>query len=260
VKPDRKDLETLARGAGQIVHDGYGSRHQVEYKHLIDPVTEVDHRSEAFLIEAIKQQHPTHRIITEERGRVAGDASCVWVIDPLDGTVNYTHGVPVFSVSVAFMEDGVVRLGSVYDPMRDEMFSAELGAGAWMNGERLQVSGTKSLNSSLLATGFPYDIRTTARNNLDCYARFAMRSQGVRRLGSAALDMCYVAAGRFDGYWELHVELWDLAAAALIAGEAGARVTTASGSEDILAPPHSILAANPALHAQMLEVMQENET
>jgi myo-inositol-1(or 4)-monophosphatase len=144
--------------------------------------------------------------------------------------------------------------------MRDEMFSAELGAGAWMNGERLQVSGTKSLNSSLLATGFPYDIRTTARNNLDCYARFAMRSQGVRRLGSAALDMCYVAAGRFDGYWELHVELWDLAAAALIAGEAGARVTTASGSEDILAPPHSILAANPALHAQMLEVMQENET
>ena len=258
--PTLADLVVLARQAGEILRAGFGGQHQVAYKSLIDPVTEVDHRSEAFLLEEIQRRFPGQAIMAEESGTLGGQSRCRWYIDPLDGTVNYAHGIPLFTVSLAYAEDDNLRLGVVYDPMRDECFSAERGQGAWLNGQPLHAADAADLDHSLLVTGFPYDVRTNVRNNLDEYARFALRSQGVRRLGSAALDLCYVAAGRFDGYWELHLSAYDLAAGALIAQEAGARVTNAAGGADFLTSPCSILAAAPRIHAVMLDVLRNGET
>jgi myo-inositol-1(or 4)-monophosphatase len=253
--PSLTDLETLARGAGEILCAGFGQRMQVDYKGVIDLVTEADHRSEAYLLGEIQRRFPGHKIVAEESGEIAGADGQVWYIDPLDGTINYAHGVPIFSVSLGFAEAGDMILGVVYDPLRDECFSAERGHGALLNGHPLCVSETQSLDHGLLVTGFPYDIRTNPINNLDNYAMFAMRSQAVRRLGSAALDLCYVAAGRFDGYWEIRLKSWDVAAGALIAEQAGAVVTNLAGGADYLSPPQSVLAANPHIHPQMLALL-----
>jgi myo-inositol-1(or 4)-monophosphatase len=255
--PTLPDLERLARKAGEILRAGYAREHQVDYKGVIDLVTEVDHQSEAFLLAEIQRDFPGHRIVSEEFGVVPGQAGEQWLVDPLDGTVNYAHGVPFFTVSIAYAQDGRVRLGVVYEPLRDELFSAERGRGAHLNGQPLHPSAAKELDKSLLVTGFPYDIRTTLHNNLEQYARFAVLSQGVRRLGSAALDLCYVAAGRFDGYWELSLSPWDVAAGGLIAEEAGALATAVDGRPDYLTPPCSLLAAPPELHARMLAVLAE---
>jgi myo-inositol-1(or 4)-monophosphatase len=257
VIPDLKDLERLARGAGEILRASYGQHLQVDHKGVIDLVTDADHRSEAYILAEIQHRFPGHKVVAEESGESAGADGQVWYIDPLDGTVNYAHGLPVFSVSIAYAEAGMVRLGVVYDPMRDECFCAQAGLGAWLNGQPLHVSQAINLDQGLLVTGFPYDIRTNPENNLDHYARFALRSQGVRRLGSAALDLCYVAAGRFDGYWEIRMSAWDIAAGGLIAEQAGARVTNVAGEVNYLIPPQSILAANPQIHAQMLAVLND---
>ncbi len=260
MQPTLDDLILLARQAGVILRYGFGRRHRIESKsHQIDLVTEIDRQSEAFLLETIQRRYPGHRILAEESGQTAGDDH-LWLVDPLDGTVNYAHGVPIFSVSLAYAEGGQVRLGVVYDPMRDECFAAERGHGAWLNGQPIRVSETRSLAESLLVTGFPYDVWNNPENNLDHFARFAVRTRGVRRLGSAALDLCYVAAGRFDGYWEIRLQPWDVAAGGLIAAEAGALVTNLKGGEDYLSPPQSIVAANPHLHAQMLAVLNARDT
>ncbi len=255
--PTLKEIEDLARRAGEILRGGYEGEHQVAYKGAIDLVTEVDHQSEAFLLGEIQRRFPAHRIVSEEIGLVPGAESDQWFVDPLDGTVNYAHGVPFFSVSIAYARNGEVTLGVVYEPLRDEMFSAEKGRGAHLNGRRLKVSEVVELQRSLLVTGFPYDAWITPQNNLEYFGRFARLTQGVRRLGSAALDLCYVAAGRLDGYWELFLHSWDVAAGGLIAAEAGARVTSLSGGEDYLAPPCSVLAAPPGLYLQMLRILQE---
>jgi myo-inositol-1(or 4)-monophosphatase len=255
MKPTLSIVETLARGAGKILRECSGQNLKIEHKGEIDLVTEADHRSEAYLVSEIRQRFPTHRIITEESGELAGAQGQVWYIDPLDGTLNYAHGLPIYAVSIAYEENGCVLLGVVYDPERDECFSAESGRGAWLNGIRLEVTSAQDLEHSLLVTGFPYDIRTNPDNNLDHYAAFALRSYGVRRLGSAAIDLCYVAAGRLDGYWELRINSWDIAAGGLIAREAGATVTNVAGDPNPMNPPYSILATSPALHAQMLAVL-----
>ena len=255
MKPALSDLERLARQAGELLRLGYGQEHQVHYKDLIDLVTEVDHQSEALLLGEIQRLFPGHQIVSEEIGLVPGRAADHWYVDPLDGTVNYAHGIPFFSVSIAYARDGIATLGVVYDPMRDELFSAERGQGAWCNGRKLQVSSVTEFQRSLLVTGFPYDTWSTQQNNLEFYGRFAMMTQGVRRLGSAALDLCYVAAGRFEGYWELSLKPWDLAAGGLIALEAGAIVTNLGGGGEYLIPPCSLLAAPPILHAKMLEIL-----
>jgi myo-inositol-1(or 4)-monophosphatase len=254
--PELFDLERMACEAGEIVRIGYGSDFEVSHKGAIDLVTDIDHRSESYLINEIRQLFPEHRIVSEESGVISGQNQHLWFIDPLDGTVNFAHLVPVFTVSIAYQQDGAVKLGVVYDPMRDEMFSAQRGEGAWLNGKQLRVSSTDRLDNSLLATGFPYDIRTHPEKNLDHFTRFSIRCQGIRRLGSAALDLCYVAAGRYDGFWELRLNAWDVAAGGLIAEEAGASVTDIHGNPDYFANPQSILAANPALHPQMIEVLQ----
>ncbi len=258
-RPTLDDLEVLARQAGVILRHSFGRRHHITAKsHSIDLVTEADTRSEAFLLEQIRLRWPGHRVLAEESGdhQGSGDgAAGLWYVDPLDGTVNFAHGVPIFSVSLAYAEKGQVILGVVYDPMRDECFAAERGQGAWLNGRPLRVSETPSLAESLLVTGFPYDTWNNPENNLDHFAAFAVRTRGVRRLGSAALDLCYVAAGRFDGYWEIRLKPWDVAAGGLIAAEAGALVTNLEGGPDYLSPPQSIVAANPTLHAHMLQVL-----
>lgn len=256
MQPTLSELERLAREAGAILRAGYEKEHQVNYKGVIDLVTEVDHESEAFLLGEIQRNYPDHHIFAEESGVIQGNDENVWYIDPLDGTVNYAHYIPIFCVSVAYASQGSLRLGAVYDPMRDEMYIAERGRGASLNGKPLQVSAVDELRRSLLVTGFPYDAWDTDQDNFANFVHFAKLTQGVRRLGSAALDLCYVAAGRFDGFWEMALNPWDVAAGGLIAQEAGAHVTNVDGDNDFLSPPQSVIAATPAIHALLLEELK----
>jgi myo-inositol-1(or 4)-monophosphatase len=258
MQPVLSDLQRLARQAGEILRLGYEQEHQVDYKGTIDLVTEVDHQSEDFLLGEIQRLFPGHQIVSEEIGLVPGRPGDQWYVDPLDGTVNYAHGIPFFSVSIAYAHNGIVTLGVVYDPMRNELFAAERGQGARVNGRSLKVSQVTELQRSLLVTGFPYDAWSTPHDNVEFYGRFARRTQGVRRMGSAALDMCYVGAGRFEGYWELSVKPWDVAAGGLVASEAGATVTRLDGQADYVTPPCSLLAAAPGLYGKMKAVLEED--
>jgi len=252
-QPTLADLERLARQAGQILFDSYEKDHQVDFKGVIDLVTEVDHASEKFLISEISRQFPGHSFLAEESGASGASADHLWIIDPLDGTVNYAHGVPLFCVSIAYSYQGQVLLGAVYDPMRNEMFSGERGKGAWVNGRPLKVTSVDTLQRSLMVTGFPYDSWNAIPNNFDYFAKLGKLTQGVRRLGSAAIDLCYIAAGRLDGYWELSLKAWDVAAGGLIAEEAGALVTNIKGEPGYLNSPVSIVAANPGLHPKLFK-------
>lgn len=259
MQPTLNELERLAREAGAILRAGYNKEHQVNYKGVIDLVTEMDHQSEAFLIGEIQKNYPDHHIVTEETGVIQGSDEHKWYVDPLDGTVNYAHHIPIFSVSVAYAFRGELMFGVVYDPMRDELFSAERGKGAFLNGMSTRVSEVTELQKSLLVTGFPYDAWNTPQDNFANFVRFAKLTQGVRRLGSAALDLCYVAAGRFDGFWELALKPWDVAAGGLICREAGARTTNVDGKDDFISHPQSIVASAPAIHARMLELLHEKK-
>lgn len=256
MKPTLLDLERLAREAGAILRDGYNKEHTVHYKGTIDLVTEADHASEAFLLGEIKSAFPGGHILAEESGNIQGSNEDLWYIDPLDGTVNYAHHIPIFCVSIGFAANGVLTLGAVYDPMRDEMFLAEKGKGAILNGKQIHASNTTELEKSLLVTGFPYDTWNTELDNFKYFERLAKRTQGVRRLGSAALDACYVGAGRFDGFWEFKLKPWDVAAGGLIAREAGAKVTAIDGREDFLSPPMSILATTPGIYEATKEQLK----
>jgi myo-inositol-1(or 4)-monophosphatase len=244
-----------ARSAGLYLKENLSSVCAVEFKGVVDLVTEMDLRAETLIIEAIKKRFPDHGILTEESVEVASPTPYRWIIDPLDGTTNYAHGLPVFCVSIAFEENGAVMAGVVYDPTRDELFTALKGKGARLNGAPIRVSATPSLDLSLLATGFPYDVRTSRDNNLSHFANFAVRAQAIRRAGAAALDLAYVACGRFDGFWELKLRPWDVAAGALIITEARGAVT------DFYNTPYSIysgdiLASNGLIHKEMLEVLE----
>lgn len=251
--PELNDLEKLARAAGEILRRGYQIEHKIKYKGVIDLVTEVDHESESFLLGQIKKKFPDHYILAEESGETQGSANHIWYIDPLDGTVNYAHHIPMFCVSIAYASNGKTVLGAVYDPMRDEMFSAERGKGAQLNGKPIHASNTMELEKSLLVTGFPYDTWDTKQDNFRNFERLAKMSQGVRRLGSAALDATYVGAGRFDGFWELSLKPWDVAAGGLIAEEGGARVTNTQGKADYISAPQSVIAAAPGIYDKLLK-------
>lgn len=250
-------LERLARQAGKILRAGYQQDHQIEYKGVIDLVTEIDHQSEEFILGEIKKDFPDHHILAEESGGTKGDLH-QWYVDPLDGTVNYAHNIPIFCVSIAYASNGTLSLAAVYEPIRDEMFTAARGKGAHLNRRPLRVSGATELQKSLLVTGFPYDAWDSEFDNFANFVKFAKMSQSVRRLGSAALDLAYVAAGRFDGFWEMALQPWDVAAGGLICEEAGARVTNVYGEADFISPPQSILATTPGIHARMLEELSQN--
>lgn len=257
MQPSLSYVENLARQSGAILQAGYDTEHQVGYKGVIDLVTEVDHQSEEFLLGEIRKDFPDHHIFSEESGIIQGSDEHTWYIDPLDGTVNYAHHIPIFCVSIAYAFRGTLALGAVYDPMRDEMFLAERGKGSYLNGRTLRVSSTTELQRSLLVTGFPYNAWNTPQDNFENFVRFGKLSQGVRRLGSAALDLCYVAAGRFDGFWEMALNPWDVAAGGLIAEEAGARLTSVTGDADYLSAPQSVLACTPGIHSRMLEELSQ---
>jgi len=253
MQPTLAYVETLARKAGAILRDGYSKDHTVDYKGVIDLVTEVDHQSEEYLLGEVRRDFSDHRIFSEESGVIDGNDDHVWYIDPLDGTVNYAHHIPLFTVSIAYASKGKLTLGAVFDPMRDEMFLAERGKGAKLNGKQIGVSSTMELQKSLLVTGFPYDAWNTEQDNFNNFIKFGKLSQGVRRLGSAALDLCYVAAGRFDGFWELALKPWDVAAGGLICQEAGATITNVKSEADFISPPQSVVATTPGIHARMLQ-------
>ena len=252
MQPTLQDAIRLGVEAGAILRERFGAILKVYRKGEIDIVTDADHSSERYLIGEIQACFPGHSIITEESGKIFGKAEHCWYLDPLDGTVNYAHGLPIFSVSVAYAENGILKYGVIYDPMRDECFSAERGQGAWLNGEAIHVSGVEKLISSLLVTGFSYDVATEKENNLANFEYFTKCTQSVRRLGSAALDLAYVAAGRVDGFWELWIHPWDIAAGGLIAEEAGAVVTDLDGDPDYFRSPYAMVAANPAIHPQIM--------
>jgi myo-inositol-1(or 4)-monophosphatase len=255
--PTIEHLEAWARHAGSLLRAGYGQAHIIENKGVVNLVTEMDHRSEEYLLKQIRRHFPGHAIITEESGSLSGAPETCWYLDPLDGTTNYAHGVPFFSVSIAYAESGQIQLAAVYDPMQDELFSAERGEGAWLNGQPIHVSAVGQLIQSLLVTGFPYDLLDTPQNNLDNFSRLSRLTQGVRRLGSAALDLCYVAAGRLDGYWEIRLSPWDMAAGWLIVTEAGGIVTDLQGSPDVLRPPYATVAANQHLHSIIINLLNQ---
>jgi len=246
--------ETLARRAGEILKKNFANAHRVRYKGRIDPVTEADLRSEKFITTQITKKFPDHTILAEE-GTGSGEAAEFrWVIDPLDGTVNYAHGFPIYCVSIGLEHDGRMVVGAVYDPERDEMFRGGRGIGSFVNRKRLHVSTETSVERALLATGFGYNIATARRNNLGLFARMAKKVQGLRRPGSAAMDLCWTAAGRVDGFWELYLRPWDTGAALVIVEEAGGRVTQVDGS------PYSIfndslLTANPRLHPKLQRLL-----
>jgi len=253
MQPTLSYVENLARQAGAILRAGYDKEHQVDYKGVIDLVTEVDHQSEKFLLGEVQKDFSNHHIFSEESGIIQGNDEHVWYIDPLDGTVNYAHHIPIFCVSIAYASHSDLTLGAVYDPMRDEMFLAERGKGSYLNGRSLRVSSATELQKSLLVTGFPYNAWNTPQDNFANFVKFGKLTQGVRRLGSAALDLCYVAAGRFDGFWEMSLNPWDVAAGGLICEEAGARVTDVNGGTDYISQPQSVVAATPGIHTHILE-------
>ena len=256
MQPTLSYIEAIARNAGKILREGYNKEHKVDFKGVIDLVTEIDHQSEAYLLGEVQRDFPGHHILAEESGVIHGNDEHVWYIDPLDGTVNYAHHIPIFCVSIAYSSKGVLTLGAVYDPMRDEMFLAERGKGATLNGKAIGVSATTELQKSLLVTGFPYDAWNTEQDNFANFIKFGKISQGVRRLGSAALDLCYVAAGRFDGFWELALKPWDVAAGGLVCEEAGACVTNVGGEADYISPPQSVVATAPGIHVRMLDELR----
>lgn len=253
----RRVAVQLAKRAGRLLRAEAGKRRQIAFKGFpTNLVTEMDRRVEALIVDRLRAAFPSHAILSEECGSLGGRASCRWVIDPLDGTTNYAHGIPIWSVSIALEVRRRTRLGVVFDPNRDECFVAELGKGAFLNGRRLRVSETATLNESLLASGLPHDVRETPRNNLAEFSAFSLRCRGVRRMGSAALSLSYVAAGRLDGYWELRVGPWDAAAGVLLVEEAGGRVTNLAGGPLDAARPQ-VVASNGRIHAEMLQVLKE---
>jgi myo-inositol-1(or 4)-monophosphatase len=251
---DRLQLATdLARRAGEMLLAGYGDPGEVRTKSTtVDLVTQYDLESEAFLLAEIHAAFPQDAVLSEETGPQGSGNHC-WVIDPLDGTTNFAHALPIFSVSIACLRAGEPALGVVYAPVLGELFSASSDGPAQLNGDPIEVSSQDNLGSALMVTGFPYDVRQRPDNNLDHYRGFALRTLGVRRLGSAALDLCYVAAGRFDGYWEVETHPWDFAAGALIAQRAGALVSQINGRPPSWRQSCSIVASNPGLHPKILE-------
>jgi myo-inositol-1(or 4)-monophosphatase len=259
--PDPAFLATaveIVLRAGEIQLSRRESGFHVEKKGAIDLVTEVDLECERVCRALIAERFPSHDILAEEMSR-PGDRSSSryrWVFDPLDGTTNYAHGLPIFCASLALEIDGRAEVGAIYDPTRRELFTGERGVGAFLNGVPLRVSSTATLLDSLLVTGFPYDVHKHTADLLEMFGAFLGTVRAVRRLGSAALDLCYVAAGRFEGFWEQHLHPWDVAAGALIAEEAGGRVTGMDGSHFDPAAAH-LVASNGHVHDAMLGVIRD---
>lgn len=257
---ERRVAIDAARAAGLMLRDALDGERRVSFKGTpTNLVTEMDARAEQLVSERLRAAFPHDALLGEEGGELPGTSGRRWIVDPLDGTTNYAHGMPIFAVSIGLEVGGRPILGVVYDPNRDELFVAERGLGAWLGERRLNVSSAATLNASLLASGFPYDVRDTEDNNLREFSAFTVRAQGVRRMGSAVIYLAYVAAGRIDGYWELRLGPWDVAAGALLVEEAGGRVTDIKGGTLDLDRP-TLVASNGRIHDEMLSVLAQVRT
>jgi myo-inositol-1(or 4)-monophosphatase len=246
-----------AKEAGKFLKRSLGNVRNIQLKAGQEKnlVTEVDKRSEDIIIKIIKQHFPHHDILAEESGSRKGASSDYrWVIDPLDGTTNFTHGFPVFCVSIAVEHNGKIIAGVIYDPNFDELFTSERGNGAFLNAKRITVSTRKTLTQSMLVTGFPYNITENPNNAVEHFVSFLMKAQAVRRMGSAAIDLAYVAAGRYEGFWEVALNPWDMAAGALLVEEAGGTITDFKGDGFSIYKPE-VLASNGIVHREMMEVL-----
>jgi myo-inositol-1(or 4)-monophosphatase len=242
--------------AGDLQMARFGQDFQINKKGTIDLVTEVDVAVERRFRALVAERFPDHQILAEEMGGAAAvPAGPCWVFDPIDGTTNFAHGLPIFCASLALEIDGVPEVAAVYDPTRKELFTAERGGGAFMNGRPLHVSSATALIDAMLVTGFPYDVHTRVEEIVGLFGAFVGQARAVRRLGSAAIDLCYVAAGRLDGFWETDLKPWDIAGGALIVSEAGGRVTNTDG-EPFTSRGGHVLATNGHLHDAMLSVIR----
>jgi len=242
----------IAREAGAILRDGFDRPKKITYKGEVDLVTESDRRSEELVVARLQKQFPDHGIVAEEGARTAGRTKYCWHVDPLDGTTNFAHGYPCFAVSLGLVEDGEPIVGVVFNPVANELFTAVRGEGAFLNEHRIRVSPVEKLAHSLVATGFPTHLRKKS-SNMEYYWQFTLRTHGVRRDGSAALDLCSVACGRFDAYWEFGLSSWDTAAGVLLVKEAGGMVTDLAGQPYRLGGP-SLIATNGHIHGELQEV------
>ena len=250
------DIINIAREAGAIIRDGFGRNVKIDYKtNESNLVTEVDKASEKLITNFIRKKYPDHSILAEEGGGEKKKSEYLWVVDPLDGTTNFAHGLPIFSVSIGVQKNNETIAGVVYDVMRDIVYSGEKGSGSFEDSQELNVNHTSKLEHSLLVTGFPYNIAENPENAFQKFEMLTKKARGVRRLGSAAIDFCYVASGVFEGFWEVHLHPWDLCAGKLILEEAGGLVTDFEGNEiDIYSK--KILATNGNIHNQILSVLE----
>lgn len=250
----RDTAVAFAREAGAILREGYGRSHRPELKGRIDLVTEYDRRSERLLLNRIAGRFPGHAVLAEESGAHETGGNVRWIVDPLDGTTNFAHNYPFFCVSIGVEVAGELAAGVVYDPIRDELFAAAVGQGATLNGRAIQVSDIPRVDQGLLVTGFPYGVREHPERSVPVFQAFLTRAQGVRRDGSAALNLCYLACGRFDGFWEGDLSPWDMAAGVLIVREAGGKVTGYDGGAFHL-EAREILGTNGEIHEEMREIL-----
>ncbi len=253
-----QDVINISKQAGEIIREGFGKNFGIEYKtNEINLVTEIDKASEKLITDFVKKKYPSHSILAEESGEYKNkESEYRWVIDPLDGTTNFAHGLPIFSVSIGVQKNGKTFAGVVYDVMQDITYSAEKGSGSYANSEKLSVSKKEQLGHSLLVTGFPYNIAERPKNIFEIFEAFTKAARGVRRLGSAAIDLCYVAKGALDGYWENSLHPWDFCAGKLILEEAGGIVTDFKGNDiDIFSK--QILCTNKLIHQQMMDLISK---
>lgn len=243
--------------AGEIIRRGFGRAHSIRKKGPVSLVTEVDMASEKKIISIIHKHFPDHRILSEESSPFQGSSSYRWIIDPLDGTTNFAHHLPLCCVSIGVEYEGQMVLGGIYNSIMNELFFAELGKGAFLNGKQIRVSKTKALSESLLVTGFPYDRQKKAAFYLKFFKAMMEKSQGLRRLGAAALDLGYVACGRFDAFWEFNLKPWDVAAGTLIVEEAGGKVSDFKGNRLDLDHPNQLLTSNEKIHSAIVSVFKK---
>lgn len=248
----------ISKEAGEIIRRSFGKNFSVEYKtNVSNLVTEIDKKSEETIIDFIKKEFPSHSVLAEESGIHGSSSEYLWVIDPLDGTTNFAHGFPMFAVSIGVQKNGNTICGVVYDIMRDEIYSAEVGSSSFRNGQKLKVSINGNLKRSVLVTGFPYNISENPDNAFEKFIASLKAARAVRRLGSAAIDFCYVASGVFDAFWEVHLHPWDICAGKLIVEEAGGLVTDFSNKE-INIYSKQILASNKYVHESMVRLLNNH--
>ncbi|HSW55771.1 MAG TPA: inositol monophosphatase family protein [Ignavibacteriaceae bacterium] len=251
-----KDIIQISKEAGVLIRNAFGKSHSIEFKtNELNLVTETDKASEKLITDFIKKKYPLHGILAEEGSEANRSSEYLWVVDPLDGTTNFAHGLPIFAVSIGVQKNGETIAGVVYDVMRDVVFSAEKNSGSFENGKRINVSKNDNLGHSMLVTGFPYDVKQNPDKAYERFITFLKKARAIRRLGSAAIDFCYAANGVFDGFWEVSLHPWDICAGKLIVEEAGGIVTDFDGNE-IDINSKRILATNGVIHQKMIDVMR----